>query len=382
MTVFTLVLDTNIVFQQLLVRTAPWELLTSRARKGEITVVIPELVWLELRTLAHEKLAEARAAWDAATEKLRRYQVEPPPWPSAEAVTNEKALVLVSRLREEFTEAGGEAPDLPAVDHERVVRRALARRRPFDPAGKDGYRDALLWENVLALLGEGRRVVLVSNDAAAFAASNDSEKLHPALRDEAATHATGTGTLELVRSLGKAAELVSGRVEETRAMVARVLEGDLVAEIIQSVAEEAREGAELSRTQLRRLGWAPAVIAARVEDIEDIGGIDVVSAVRLDDDRVLVEVEIGYGAVLGLRLDDYLDDEALYEPLFTESNFEHEGLDFWGTGHGAVRRAVSVYAEIVVSGEPEAIESVRVLRVTVPGPPGRPSPEQLRLNLF
>lgn len=378
---FTLVLDTNIVFQQLFARTAPWELLTSRAREGEITVVIPELVWLELRNLAHEKLAEARATWDAAAEKLRRYQVEPPAWPSAEAVTNKKALALVSSLREEFTEAGGEAPDLPAVDHERVVRRALARRRPFDPAGKDGYRDALLWENVLALLGEARRVVLVSNDAAAFAASKGSGELHPALRDEAATHATGIGTLEFVRSLGKAAELVSGRVEETRAMVARVLEGDLVAEIIQSVAEEAREGAELSRTHLRRLGWAPAVIAARIEDIEDIGGIAVVSAVRLDDDRVLVEVEIGYGAVLGLRLDDYLDDEALYEPLFNESNFEHEGLDFWGTGHGAVRRAVSVYAEIIVSEEPEAIESVRVLRVTVPGPPAR-SPEQLRLDLF
>jgi hypothetical protein len=43
------------------------------------------------------------------------------------------------------------------VSHDAVVERALERRQPFDTAGHNGYRDALLWETVLELLRDESR---------------------------------------------------------------------------------------------------------------------------------------------------------------------------------------------------------------------------------
>ncbi len=55
----------------------------------------------------------------------------------------------------------------PTVDHAELVRRAVSRTPPFDQKG-GGYRDALIWHDVLALGRDGRDVILVSNDRAFY----------------------------------------------------------------------------------------------------------------------------------------------------------------------------------------------------------------------
>jgi hypothetical protein len=55
----------------------------------------------------------------------------------------------------------------PRITHEAVVKRALQRRQPFDPEGKDGYRDTLLWESLIELTANDE-VVFASRDIRAF----------------------------------------------------------------------------------------------------------------------------------------------------------------------------------------------------------------------
>jgi PIN domain len=63
-------------------------------------------------------------------------------------------------LRELLEELGAEVPGLPNPDHADFLERTLRRRKPFTREDQ-GYRDALIWENVRPLVAEGFPVVFV-----------------------------------------------------------------------------------------------------------------------------------------------------------------------------------------------------------------------------
>lgn len=55
-------------------------------------------------------------------------------------------------------ELGAELIDLPSIPHGELLDRALQRRKPFNNQGA-GYRDALIWQNVLDLLKSSKEEV-------------------------------------------------------------------------------------------------------------------------------------------------------------------------------------------------------------------------------
>jgi hypothetical protein len=75
--------------------------------------------------------------------------------------------------------AGIEILQLPTVEHERLIDRAIRGLRPFTQDGRQGYRDALIWETVKAYAA--------SEDVTLIAQDNDfgKKELSPELRDEA-----------------------------------------------------------------------------------------------------------------------------------------------------------------------------------------------------
>jgi hypothetical protein len=96
-----------------------------------------------------------------------------------------RAIEAVRALAAGEPRAGYAILPYPAVDHRTVVARALARRRPFDAKGRNGYRDALIWETVLELargLSEGR-VLLCTRNSKDFGERG----LHADLRAEVAS---------------------------------------------------------------------------------------------------------------------------------------------------------------------------------------------------
>ena len=182
------------------------------ARAGQIRLVVPELViretinkWSEKvtqlerhRTQAISELVAARALRMPRTKQLN---VE------AAAASEER------RLRELLETAEALVPAIPEVPHESVVARALARRRPFDNEGKDGYRDTLLWETVLCLIRDEKDVLLVSNDIRAFGEGSP-PVLAGSLALEAASESGRDGAVTLAVDMRRAlGELVASSTE-------------------------------------------------------------------------------------------------------------------------------------------------------------------------
>jgi hypothetical protein len=185
------VLDSNAVILDLRPAEAGWTQLLEAARTQRAKILVPAIVVDELgahRTNRHQPdVANAIAALAA--------------WRDG------RADRLVERLL-----GGGAGMALlpyPEVPHQVVAARALARRRPFDRLGHDGYRDTLVWESVLAharSLPRGSRVAFVSRNSKDFAADGDegSDALHPHLVQDVAA-AAGEAEVELVRDLARLA---------------------------------------------------------------------------------------------------------------------------------------------------------------------------------
>lgn len=76
--------------------------------------------------------------------------------------------------------------EYPATPHDKVVHRALIRKAPFDSNGRVGYRDYLIWLNVLSLIDGDRShiIALLTSNTKDFANKNGA--LHDDLRDDLA----------------------------------------------------------------------------------------------------------------------------------------------------------------------------------------------------
>lgn len=157
------VLDTNILIANLrgLRPSNDLKLVLADCRSGRFTVVVPELVIEEIVNRRREDAQEAE-------RNLRKAQSDLAAVGATLEVPTVDVLGAVAEFRQRLvkmlTNGKVEVRGLPSVGHDRLVRRALDRRKPFNSKGA-GYRDALIWETVLAMADSpDTQVVLITNN--------------------------------------------------------------------------------------------------------------------------------------------------------------------------------------------------------------------------
>ena len=172
------VLDSNAIINDYwLVGRAPRRLL-QQARVGQIGLVVPEVVILEVVKHFGEDLDTAvsrRAKADRLMRRLLRgYEVAASVDVLAEVDEYER------HLRGALDEDGAQVV-WPRAPHEDVAARAVTRGKPFK-AGGAGYQDALIWEVVREQAGHDD-VALISNNSADFG-GDENGGLYATLEEE------------------------------------------------------------------------------------------------------------------------------------------------------------------------------------------------------
>lgn len=181
----SVVLDTNELQQDWLCTGLKFQLIRHAQFYPPVQFFVPALVLEEVVANHRREVAAAHRTITASNRKLRRLGLDPGPTPSV-------FLDYRQYLTEHFDEILGiNVLTWPEASHESLVHRAVARRPPFDDRG-GGYRDALIWSDVLALAARGGNVILVSSDKA----FGDADGLTAALQDEVEPL---SGNVELVR---------------------------------------------------------------------------------------------------------------------------------------------------------------------------------------
>ena len=170
-------LDTCIIGQDFNLDGISFRLLFDNQHFGKHKVVVPEVVVQETVNHFRERLAAEVGKAAAAGREIAKM--------TGEAITSpptdqKKAVEIYERtLRHRVGYGGSSILPLPKVTQQKLLDRALTRRKPFNTGG-NGYRDALIWECILkyARAHPKDRIAFLTNNTKDFC---ESEKLHPDL---------------------------------------------------------------------------------------------------------------------------------------------------------------------------------------------------------
>lgn len=181
------ILDTNIIFSDFHLKGARIKNLCESVKSTGDTVHIPEVVVDESINKYREKTRECKLKIDRGISDFKRLtgkDVEDNPI-SDEFILKESEKYARS-FKKQLQELGIKIIPYPSISHQELVKRDLARKKPFQETGK-GYRDALIWESVKSIcekslsLFENPKTIFVNKNHKDFC---EEGLLHPDLKED------------------------------------------------------------------------------------------------------------------------------------------------------------------------------------------------------
>lgn len=179
-----IVIDTNIIYGDFFLKNAQIISLCETASRCGIGIYIPEVVMDEIINQYREKLVEicpkVNDCIRGITQIAPQYAFNNP---FTDAVKDKLLKEYESYIRIRINELGIKIIPYPHISHKDVVKRDLARKRPFQNSGK-GYRDALIWESVLDIMEHTETppaIVFINRNTKDFF---DKDVLHPDLIED------------------------------------------------------------------------------------------------------------------------------------------------------------------------------------------------------
>lgn len=233
-----------------------------------------------------------------------------------ESRTEEYRKALLAKV----ASVGGEVLPYPKIEHRKLVRRDLERRRPFRESGV-GYRDALIWETVRSLTWGGHeRVVFVSGNVKDF---GDGPLVHEDLRSDV----QNPQRLTLVRSIAAVNEefiipkmtMLEGARAELEGNRAGIF--DLTAWLNTRLLDLLRDHHDVLAEVA--VGFPQGAGSAWPSEIVELKGLKVLHVRHLTEREVLVRMELRFDADVSVSWDK---EDALNHPEVREWN--GDDLDF------------------------------------------------------
>ncbi len=251
--------------------------------------------------------------------------------------------------------------DLPSVSHDLVVKRAINKRKPFSDSGR-GYRDTLIWENILAeAKSDDEEIVFITNNAKDFAAE-DSTSLHPDLKLDLNRLGISEDRVKLYPDLGSFIDsVVTPQLTRLRDFEKQLTEGTFAPLNLQKLLEDREE--EITKginDELPDLLAEPKFDEPTVVGLYHPAQIQSVSVYQNDKTTLFAEFNADFDADIEFFifkgdyyiLDEEEDEFSIYDPDWNE----------W-VMRGGKNITVSVVSTIIFDSEKNEVTSFRVLGV-------------------
>lgn len=174
--------DTTAMFADPFLNATPWIVVSRLADDGELRVAVPEVVVLEAIGHRRSKVTEALHSHSKASQRLRGLDI---PFQALDVDPGVIVNDYERQLRERLCRIG-QIEAIPALSHQALVHRAVARSKPFNEKGA-GYRDALIFETLLTLAADDE-VAFISNNHSDFCTGpnvrdDGTREIHPQLAE-------------------------------------------------------------------------------------------------------------------------------------------------------------------------------------------------------
>jgi predicted nucleic acid-binding protein len=181
------ILDTNIIFSDFHLKGAKIKNLCESVKSTGGSVHIPAIVVDESINKYREKTQECKSKIDKSISDFKRLTgKEVGDSPISDEFISKEAEEYAEKFKKQLQKLGIKIIPYPSISHQELVKRDLARKKPFQESGK-GYRDALIWESVKGVcekpssLFEVPKIIFVNKNHKDFC---EDGLLHPDLKED------------------------------------------------------------------------------------------------------------------------------------------------------------------------------------------------------
>lgn len=279
------VLDSNIICRDFRLVGSTFRVLFDGLARAGHSLHVPQVVIDEVLNKYAEQLRKIKKSLDEARRVVGEIES-----PFTNATIEELVEAYRDMLLSRFEQVRATIIDYPDVPHEAVVQRALNRRKPFAPSGR-GYRDALIWENVLSLAASpGQDIAFISGNEKDF--FDEEGNLHRDLIADMEARGLQSGRIIPYSDLEQF-------VDEHIKPLMEALE-----DIRQQLADDRYPGLDLAEEITVRLPdmptreWEPDELgfpwqfeSPTVVSVQDIQNIHVLDVRQLDSGEFLIQTE-------------------------------------------------------------------------------------------
>lgn len=286
-------LDANAIAEDYLLERNPARLLLREAREGRIELIAPQVAIDEAVNKYREEIEERFREARRAKRRLQGLRAIDQSQAAFELSTDDATTAYEQLLTDTLTAAGAEVLGYPAVAHEDVTKRALERRRPFDPEGKDGYRDTLVWETLVEHANDQDTIVLVTGDNDAF---GKKDGLRTELQEELEARGLPRGSIRRIHRIADFTDTLPSVPQHQLEFEHVVSSPGHVREAFLAGVEE--EALDWDEAQPASLGLDVEVDHVYMDSVRDVRNVKVIAARELEDGTVALELEADIEASL------------------------------------------------------------------------------------
>jgi hypothetical protein len=361
------VLDSNVLFNDFYLNRLYLRLIREQGKGGAFVLVVPEVVILETINLYREELEAAVERIEEKSQKARdrldhlKVDFALPEVDVRAAVDGYEAF-----LRTCLEQANAVAPSLPGVPEADLVERAIAKRKPFKKNSDAGYRDALIWHNVLELAGEDD-VVLITGNIRDFADDNETD-LAADLRDDLVKAELAPDRVKLLRDAGAFVRHHIPKSAQVRheAQESVVASDGIPSEGLKELLREALHAYTptfvipgVREVGVDELGLPESAgdDDVTIDDIDGIREVEVLDA-RVDGGRAVVELRAQADLTLSFFAPKWEAVSLEEDPEWSVEVWEHDWSEHYSWLHAKRQIAISAIADYNVSEK--ALESIEV----------------------
>ena len=355
-----IVLDTNILIGNYrLEGTAFRAVLGSAAAVGAV-LCVPRCVLDEVQAHFEQDLRESASKLGTAARRLGRLLQQKIEAPWAASDWSAEAAKYREWLEKRLGDAGGRVLDYPSFTGDEIVRRAATHRKPFAAEGDRGFKDYLIWKNIVALAKqESAQIMLVTTNTGDF--GDDQRGLHSDLLSDLDLAGVSRGRVELKESL---VAVLDQQLEELTGMEQQLRSGtfgpfDLKRWLDQNLPEEIQRlapGNPHIWWVLGHLATEPRLIGITGVAIASVGVRRLPSREILIDVKahVTAEVAASYMGVPQIAM-LHLSPDQMQDSDWTERNFE-------------ARTGLTIVVDLLFTydSEQEEVTSQEIVRAYVP----------------
>lgn len=170
-----IVLDSNIIRSNWYLSGANMTVIEKLIKLNVCKLVVPDIVVLEVNNLFRKEVNKAIREVNSLKTILTELSLSVS-CPDTEEICGKYR----DRLNERLDNLKVQRLTYSSIPQDKIVARAISSRRPFQEGGK-GYKDAIIWENILSVAGSDDETFVITNDLNDFSDKSKDKQLHPDL---------------------------------------------------------------------------------------------------------------------------------------------------------------------------------------------------------